>query len=494
MQKLAEICIQRLVFATMLILGLVVVGTVSYDKLGVDRFPNVDLPVVRVSTTLPGASPEEVESQISDRIEEVVNTVEGIEELRSVSGQGRSFVIATFRLERDIDDAAQDVRDRVATVLRDLPRDADPPIISKSDNESSPVLSLALSGPYSIRELTDYAERIVKVQLERSKGVGEVEIIGGLNRTINIWIDADRLAAYQLPPGAVREAVLRQNTDVPGGEVTEEAREQTLRTMGRILEPERFNDIVIATRGGAPVYLRDVALVEDGTIEQRTLALLNGVPTVTLEVRRQSGANTVEVIEAVKANQARLASQLPKDLKLEVISDQSRYIHAALHEINMHLLVGSVLASAVVLLFMRSWRSTIIAAVAIPTSVVSTFGVMYALDFTLNSVTMLGLVLMVGVVIDDAIVVLENIFRFIEEKGMNPFDAARGDARDRSRRAGHHVQPRGDFRSRVVHVGYFGTISVPVRHHGGGGRAGQPARFVLADTHDERAHVASGGC
>lgn len=430
MQKLAEISVRRPVFATMLILSLVVMGVVSYGKLGVDRFPSVDLPIVRVSTTLPGASPEEVETQIADRIEEAVNTVEGIEELRSVSLQGQSFVVGTFQLERDIDAATQDVRDRVATVLRDLPRDVDPPIISKSDNESSPVLTIALSGPYSPRDLTDMADRLVKVQLERSKGVGEVEINGGLERTINVWIHADRLAAYQLSADAVRQAIVRQNTDTPGGNVTDLTREQTLRTIGRVFDPLQFNDIVIATRGGAPIHLRDVATVEDGSREQRSAALLNGVPTVTLEVRRQSGANTIEVIDAVKKNLEQLVNQLPPNVHFEVIADQSRYIRAALNEINVHLVVGSLLASAVVLLFMRSWRSTVITAVAIPASVISTFALMYAMGFTLNSVTMLGLVLMVGIVIDDAIVVLENIFRFIEEKGMSPFDAAREATRE----------------------------------------------------------------
>ncbi|MCG3132288.1 MAG: Multidrug resistance protein MdtB [Phycisphaerae bacterium] len=430
MQKLAEICIRRPVFAVMLILSLVVFGGVSYFKLGVDRFPNIDLPVVRISTSLPGAAPEEVETQISDIIEEAVNTAEGIEELRSISGQGQSFVIVTFRLDRDIDAATQDVRDRVATALRRLPEDTDPPIISKSDNESTPVLSMALSGPLGPRELTDLAERVVKRRIERSKGVGQVDVSGGLDRTINVWVSADRLAAYQLPVTAVRDAIIRQNTDVPGGFITDPARERTLRTLGRILDPASFNDIVVETRGDAPIRLCDVAVVEDGTREERSASLLNGLPTVTLDVLRQSGANTIETIEAVKANLARVTEELPPGVRIDVIADQSRYIYAALHEINVHLIVGSALASLVVLVFMRNWRSTIIAAVAIPTSVIATFGVMWALDFTLNSVTMLGLVLMVGIVIDDAIVVLENIFRFIEEKGMAPFDAAREATRE----------------------------------------------------------------
>ena len=240
-----------------------------------------------------------------------------------------------------------------------------------------------------------------------------------------MWVDADRLAAYQIPISTVRAAIVRQNADAPGGNVTLGNREQALRTMGRVADPKIFNDLVVATINGAPVHIRDIGYAEDGTKEQRSVARLNGVPTVTLEVRRQTGTNTVEVIEAAKANLARIAGQLPADVKMEVIRDQSRYIYAALHEITLHLVLGSILASLVVLFFMRSWRSTIIAAVAIPASTIATFGMMRALNFTLNSVTMLALVLMVGVVIDDAIVVLENIFRFVEEKKMHPWEAAR---------------------------------------------------------------------
>jgi HAE1 family hydrophobic/amphiphilic exporter-1 len=425
MQKLAEVSIRRPVFASMIILALVVVGVASYFRLGVDRFPSVDLPTVSVRTTLPGASPEEVETIISQPIEEVVNTVEGIDELRSVSGRGTSFVMATFNLDRDIDVAAQDVRDRVATVLNRLPNEVDPPVISKFNNEDSPILTIAVSGDRSLRELTEIADKIVKVQLERSVGVGEVRLVGGLERAINVWIDADRLAAYQIPITAVRDAIQRQNADIPGGNVTSGAREQVLRTLGRITDPEAFNDLVISTVNGSPIRVRDIGRAEDGTKEQRSLSRLNGVPTVQLQVRRQSGANTIAVIESVKENLARVTRQLPADVKTEIIRDQSRYIYAALHEINVHLILGSILATLVVLAFMRNWRSTVISAVAIPASVISTFGMMWALGFTLNSVTMLALVLMVGIVIDDAIVVLENIFRFVEEKRMNSFEAAR---------------------------------------------------------------------
>ena len=409
----------------MIVLSLVVVGSASYFKLGVDRFPSVDLPTVSVRTNLPGASPEEMETLVSQRIEEVVNTVDGIDNLRSVSVQGNSIVLATFNLNRDIDTAAQDVRDRVSTVVRDLPPDAKPPVVAKFNNDSTPVVTIALSGQRSIRELTEYADKVVRVQLERAGGVGEVNVSGGLDRAINVWIDAERLAAYKIPITQVHDALQRQNADVPGGNVETGKRELVLRTLGRYTDPREMEDLVVANINGSPVKIRDIGRVEDGTKEQRSIARLNGVPTVTLEVRRQSGANTVEVIHNVKAQLARVAAQLPADVKMEVIRDQERYIGAALHEITRHLVLGSILASLVVLLFMRSWRSTLIAAIAIPCSVISTFGMMRALNFTLNGVTMLALVLMVGVVIDDAIVVLENIFRFVEEKRITPMRAAK---------------------------------------------------------------------
>src|SRR5437868_5880601 len=425
MQKLADFCIKRPVFATMIGMALVVVGAASYFRLGVDRFPAVDLPTVSVRVELPGASTEEIETQLTQKLEEQINTIQGIQELRSISTPGNSLVIVTFALSRNIDVAAQDVRDKVSIAQRNLPRDVKPPIISKFDNDQSPVLTIALASERSLRELTEIADKIARPLLERSTGVGEVRIVGGLPRSINVWVDADRLASYQLPITSVRDALVRQNADLPGGNVTSGLNEASLRTMGRMPDPKAFNDLVVANLAGSPVRVSDIGYAEDGTKERRSAARLNGVPTVILEVRRQSGENTVAVIEGVKAKLARLREQVPPDVRLEVIRDQSRYIYAALHEINLHLVLGSILASLVVLAFMRSWRSTFIAAVAIPTSVISAFGMMWALNFTLNSVTMLALVLMVGIVIDDAIVVLENVFRFVEEKKMRPFEAAR---------------------------------------------------------------------
>lgn len=424
MTFLADLCIRRPVFAVMLIAAMVVVGSVAFTKLGVDRLPSIDLPTVNVRTTLPGASPEEVESQVSRIIEEAVNTVEGIEELRSISGAGSSIILVTFSLDRDIEVAAQDVRDRVATILRRLPDNAEPPVVSKFDNDSSPVLTIALSGSAEIKDLTEIADKVIRPRIERVDGVGQVQIVGGLERTINIDVDAERLASLGISITAVREAIIRQNADIPGGNVTNAASEQVLRTMGRLPTPEAFNTIIIAEVNGTPIQLRDVATIVDGTREQRTSSRLDGRNAVSLEVRRQSGANSVAVIERVKREIESVQPLMPAGTRLEVIRDQSTYIYAALHEIEVHLVLGAILASLVVLAFMRSWRSTLIAGIAIPASVVSTFGVMWALDFTLNSVTMLSLVLMVGIVIDDAIVVLENIYKLVEEKHLTPMEAA----------------------------------------------------------------------
>jgi HAE1 family hydrophobic/amphiphilic exporter-1 len=425
MQPLADLSVRRPILMSMVLVGLIVVGALAYLDLGVDRLPSVDIPTVRVRAVLPGASPQEMEAQVADILEDAVNTVDGIEELRAICGPGSCFILAQFALGRDIDTAVQDVRDRVSAVLRQLPAGMDPPVVSKVDNDSDPVLTVALSGPRSLRELAEIADRVVRPRFESAPGVGEIRIVGGPERFMNAILRADRLDAYGLSASSVRRAIEAQNVDLPGGNVTGEMHERTLRTLGRFTDREGFEALVVETRAGVPIRLRDLGRVEDGTREERSLARLNGVPTVVLEVVRQSGANTVEVIEGVKARIRELEAALPPGISLVPIRDQSSYIRTALAEIQLHLVLGAIFASLVVLVFMRNWRSTLIAAVAIPCSIVPTFAIMWALGFTLNSVTMLALVLMVGIVIDDGIVVLENIYRFAEEKAMPPMRAAR---------------------------------------------------------------------
>ena len=424
MQWLAEICVRRPVFAVMLTAALVIAGLVSYPQLGIARFPRIDLPTVTVQVTYPGAAPEEVESEVTQILEDAVATVAGIEELRSISQEGRSLLLVTFGLSRRLDAAVQDVRDAVAGVARQLPPAAEPPVVRQQDLDASPVLTLALSGPFSPRELYVFADRAVKEVVESATGVGAVGILGAAPRAVRIDLDASRLAAYRLSVLEVRDALVRQNVEIPGGRVDAGAREYMLRTIGRVPQARRFADLAVATASGGTVRLGDLGTVADDTKEIRRLARLDGEPAVVIQVQRQTDANTVETIRAVKERLARSRELLPPEVKLEVLQDQSRYIEAALHEIQGHLVSGSLLATVVVLLFMRSWRSTLIAAVVIPASIISSFAFMRAFGFTLNNVTMLALVLMVGVVIDDAIVVLENVYRCIEERGMPPVEAA----------------------------------------------------------------------
>ncbi len=424
MDWLARLCVRRPVFALMLIAALVVAGLASFPGLGVDRFPNIDLPQVFIRTNYLGAAAAECESEVTAVIEDAVATVAGIDELRSISSDGQSNVMVTFQLSRNIDAAMQDVRDAVSAVVNRLPPGIDPPSVQKRDLESSPILTLAVSGSRSARELFVLADQSVKNVIESSPGVGQVQIAGAADRAVKINVNADRLAAYKLSILQVREAVRRQNTEVPAGRLEQGRRERAMRTLGRFTEAKQFEEMVVATVNGTSIRLSDLAEVRDATKEVRTLARLNGEPAVILSVQRQSGENTVAVIDQIKALLPRCRDLLPADVEVKVIQDQSRYIVAALHEIEQHLISGSILACLSVLLFMRSWRSTLIAAVAIPTSIIATFAFMRMFGFTLNNVTMLALVLMVGVVIDDAIVVLENVFHYIEEKGFSPVDAA----------------------------------------------------------------------
>jgi HAE1 family hydrophobic/amphiphilic exporter-1 len=424
MQKLAEICVRRPVFATMLILSLTVVGLFSYNSLGVDLFPKIDLPTITVTVVNPGASPQEIETEITDKVEGAVNTIAGIDELRSTSVEGVSQVFITFLLEKNPDIAAQEVRNKIDLILNDLPLTAEQPIVQKLDTDAAPVVRIAVSAPRSLREVTDVADNQIKQQIESINGVGDVQIVGGRRREIQIWVDPDKMRAFNIPVTQVADAVRAQNMELPGGRVDEGARELTVRTMGRIVNPAQFNDLVVGTNGGYSVKLSDIGYAEDGAEEPRTEARLNGQPAVTLIVSKQSGQNTVAVADEVKARLQEISRTLPPGFKTEVVGDQSIFIKASIEAIRTHLIEGSILAAIVVFVFLWSFRSTLIAGLAIPTSIIATFGLMAAMGFTLNNITMLALTLMVGIVIDDAIVVLENIFRFIEEKGVPPFQAA----------------------------------------------------------------------
>jgi HAE1 family hydrophobic/amphiphilic exporter-1 len=430
MQKLAETCIKRPVFATMLVLALVVLGLDAYRKLGVDLFPKIDFPYVTVTTVLRGASPEEVETQVTKRIEEAVNTISGIDEIISTSAEGFSRVTVAFVLEKDVEVAAQEVRDKINSVLSELPRDAELPLVEKLATDAGAVINVAVSSPRELRETTKIVEDNLKKNLETIAGVGQVRFVGERERQIQVLLDGEKLYSYNLNVEQVRVALAMQNVEVPGGRIDQGPRELSVRTLGRIERPRDFERLVVANLNGSPIRISDIGEVVDGVKEPRSLARLNGRDAVVLEVRKQSGTNTVAVIDAVKARVEELRPSLPADFRISYVGDQSTFIKDSFLAVQEHLILGGFLAAGIVLLFIRSWRSTLIAAIAIPTSIISTYSLMNHMGFTLNQITMLALTLMVGIVIDDAIVVLENIFRFLEEKRLSPVEAAIQGTRD----------------------------------------------------------------
>lgn len=425
MQWLAEVCVRRPVFASVLTLMIMVLGIAGYYRLGVDQFPDIDLPVITVTTILPGASPEDMETDVTEKIEAAVNTIGNIDELRSISREGVSLVIISFNIEKDIDVASQDVRDRVNRVLRDLPQGIEQPQIAKLDPSASPILYVALQAPgRSTTEITRLAEGRLKESLEIISGVGQVQILGGRARAFQVQLDPVRLKSLGIGVGEVARAIGAQNLTVPGGRIDTGPQQLTLRIQGRVNSVDELAQLPIRTTSDRVIHVGDVASLLDGMEEEETRALWNGQPALLLAIRKQAGANTLKVTDSVKEQLEEMRKELPGGYIMEVVRDNSGPIRTGTDGVKEHLVVGAILAALVVLLFLGNFRSTIIAAIAIPTSVLGTFAVMSALGYTLNVITLLALALSVGIVIDDAIVVLENIFRYVEEKGRSPMQAA----------------------------------------------------------------------
>jgi hydrophobe/amphiphile efflux-1 (HAE1) family protein len=413
------------VFATVLILVFVVVGVVGYFRLGVDKFPKVDFPLVTIVTPYAGASPGAVETDVTQKVEEAVNTVNGLDTLTSTSTEGVSLVIAQFNLEVDPDKAAQDINEHLASILRELPPGSRPEV-RKADPDAAPVIVLAVKGPPGVpnRDLTRFADKQVKQRIERLAGVGQVVILGGQERQINVHLDAIQLAAAGVSAIDVQRAISSANVNVPGGRIERGPVNTTLRVEGRALEARQIGEIVIRQAGDHPIKVRDVAEVIDSEEDAETAAVRNGTAAIALSVRKQSGTNTVAVVDVVTQALTELRAQMPAGYAVDIVRDNSVQIRTSASQVLEHLVVGALLAALVVLLFLGSLRSTVIAAISIPVSIVSTFGLMMIAGFTLNLMTLLALALAVGIVIDDAIVVLENIYRFIDEKRMKPFPAA----------------------------------------------------------------------
>ena len=422
---ISEVCIKRPVFTWVLVIIPLVLGIVSYTRLGVDQFPSVDFPVCSVTTVLQGASVEEMETSVTKPIEDVINTVSGIDELRSTTTEGVSIVTVQFQLSKNGDVGTQEVRDKIQTILSTLPEGTETPIVDKFETDAMPVMTLAVSGRRDFREVTEIARKQIKERIETVNGVGAVSLVGGRTRAINVFVDVDKLASYGLSIADVRTALVRQNLEVPGGRVEQGPREAVLRTLGRLADAEEFDRLIIANRNGYPVRVRDIGRAVDSFEEPRSMARLDGQNAVSLVVQKQSGMNTVKVTDDILKRLNEVKKALPPDIAVETIRDQSRFIRKSIDEVQYHLLLAAVLVSGTILLFIRDWRTTVIATLAIPTSIIPTFLFMEAMGFTLNNITMLGLILAIGIVIDDAVVVHENIFRHMEEHGLDAMEAAR---------------------------------------------------------------------
>ncbi len=418
---LPEISIKRPVFITMIGVALIVFGIVAFPRLALDLFPKVDFPVVNITTKLVGASPEIMEVDVTDPIEEAVNTIGGVKSITSRSMEEYSIVTVEFYLERNLEQAAQDVRDKVAAVRNMLPRDTDPPVIEKISPEDQPIVWIAVWGNRSIRDMTHYADKVLKRDIEKIPGVGSVTISGGRTRQVRIWIDRVKMDAASLTADDIKSALGKEHKEVPGGRVENTRTEYVVKTKGEFETPAAFNDLVIAYRHGRLIKLRDIGYAEDGLEDERSLTRYDGKTAVGLSVKRQSGENTVAVAERVKAAVA--AIKPPPGMKLDITFDQSKFIRRSIEDVQVSLWLGAALAVLIIFIFLRSVRSTLISAVALPTSVIATFAFIQAFGFTLNNMTMLGLSLSIGILIDDSIVVLENIYRRMEE-GESPMQAS----------------------------------------------------------------------
>ena len=423
--QITDLAIRRPVFAIMLVAAFVGFGAVSFTRVGVDLFPEVNPGIVTITTSLDGATPEAIETEISDVLEEQMSGISGIDELTSQSRDGLSLIIAEFDLAEDIDVKSQDVRDKVSRALADLPRDARSPVVEKFNLGSAPILSVMISGPLPIRELTDFADDVVKERLQKISGVGAISIEGGREREIRIWVDGSRLRSYGLTVDDVANAIGSEHVDVPGGRLEAAGRtaEFAIKTKGEVETVAEFEELVISYRAGAPTKLGDVARVEDGLTDERTYAELDGLNGISLGVRKQSGRNTVEIAQAIRAELDAIRAVAPDGVRLVFARDNSRFIESAAKDVGIDLVLGGGLAMLATLAFLRSIRTTLIVGIAIPTCVISTFILFYAMGFTLNMFSMMALSVSIGLLVDDAIVVLESIHRRIDE-GEDPMLAA----------------------------------------------------------------------
>jgi HAE1 family hydrophobic/amphiphilic exporter-1 len=422
--NLSDVSIRRPIFTAMIMMAVVVFGSVMYSRLSVDLFPKVDFPIVTITVVYPGADPETMETKVADPIEEAVNSLSGIDQLRSTSLEGVTQVFVQFDLSVDLNVAAQDVRDRVASVRKDLPLAAEAPIVEKLDLGAAPIMQIAVSGTADAQTLATYAEDVLRPGLERIDGVGQLELIGSREREAHVHVDPEGLRTYGLTVLDIAGALRNQNIDIPGGRVTRGSEELVVRTNAQAQTVAQLENVVLTSQGGAVVRVRDVATVEDSLKEERSKAQVDGKSSIAVVLRKQSDANTIKVADAVKKELPRLQKQAPSGTKLDVLVDNSKNIRASVDAVKLDLVLGAVLAVAIIFLFLRDWRATFISALALPTSVIGTFAFVKVMGFTLNMMTTLALSLSIGILIDDAIVVIENIVRHRTELRAGPRQAA----------------------------------------------------------------------
>ncbi|MFY0522978.1 efflux RND transporter permease subunit [Archangium gephyra] len=413
--SITDVCIKKPVFAWMLMAATIVFGLVASQRIGISQYPDVDYPVIGINVTWEGASPEAVENDIIEPLEEAAMQVEGVKAITSRSGQGGGSISVELDLSRNVDQALQDVTSKVSQAQRRLPRDIDPPVISKSNPEDQPIMWLGVSGPFSQQFLADFTRYRVKEVLQTVPGVGEVTLGGSLERNVRIWVDAEKLDARGLTVADLIAALQREHVELPAGRIETEGREVNVRVMGEALDLETLRQLVVREGNGSPVYLSDVALVEDGFEDVRRMARVDGQPAQGLGIRKQRGANAVAVAQGVRAKLDELRKDAPEGMDLGVNFDSTRFIEESVHEIEFELLLACLLTALVCWAFLGSLSSTFNVILAIPMSLLGTVAVIYFLGFTLNTFTLLGLSLAVGIVVDDAIMVMENIFRHAEE-------------------------------------------------------------------------------
>jgi HAE1 family hydrophobic/amphiphilic exporter-1 len=412
---LSDVSIKRPVFATMMMVALVVFGVVAHERLAIDEYPDISYPVIVANTTYPGASPEVVERELSRPIEKALNTIQGIKEINSTSREGSSSVRLTFQLNVDVQAMQPEVQAKVSRIRRQLPRDIDDPVITRFDPNERPIMSISMrSDERHIRELTDLANEVVGTRIESVGGVGGVNVVGGASQQIRVEVDPNALRAYAISPAQVSQALASENQEVPAGRIQQGDQERAVRVTGRISDPQGFADVIVAVRDGRAIAVRDLATVVDAIADRRSASYFDDHPAVSLEVLKISGTNTVEVADAVRGVVEELAAQLPADIQLEVVRDDSRRIRESLADVQLTLIIGALLTVMIIYLFLNSWRSTVITGLTLPVSIISAFFAMWVMDFTLNTMTLLALSLAIGLLIDDAIVVRENIVRHLD--------------------------------------------------------------------------------